>query len=209
MPRPPRNLRFARPWVEPVDPPQSPTLRQKSRHLMQPPTTSYPHGYSGNQHRSSTCVKYHFLLPIPGWAVKTCHCTRHTEHYSATNHPRGRILRVSYPGIPGTRPYPFTIDPPRLILDPASTNRRSNKEARLTGPGVFSPSHPLRHHGVRGWPAILGTRRYSYLHSAQQNFTSKAPLESLPPLDPIKGEAGNSTKGSERRTSNKPVTIPP
>jgi hypothetical protein len=125
MPRPPRNLRFARPWVEPVDPPQSPTLRQKSRHLMQPPTTSYPHGYSGNQHRSSTCVKYHFLLPIPGWAVKTCHCTRHTEHYSATNHPRGRILRVSYPGIPGTRPYPFTIDPPRLILDPASTNRRS------------------------------------------------------------------------------------
>jgi hypothetical protein len=98
---------------------------------MQPPTTSYPHGYSGNQHGSSTSVKSHFLLPIPGWAVKTCHCTRHTEHYSATDHPRGRIRRVSYPEIPGTRPYPFIIDPPRSVLDPASTNCQSNKKARL------------------------------------------------------------------------------
>jgi hypothetical protein len=71
-----------------------------------------------------------FLLPIPGWAVKTCHCTRHTEHYSTTDLPRERIRRVSYPKIPGTRPYPFTVDSPRPVLDPASTNRRSNKEAR-------------------------------------------------------------------------------
>jgi hypothetical protein len=101
-PRPPRNLRLARPWVELVDPPHSPTLRQKSKYLMQPPTTSYPHGYSNNRHGSSTSVKSHFLLPIPGWAVKTYHCTRHDEHYSATYHPRGRIRRVSYPEIPGT-----------------------------------------------------------------------------------------------------------
>jgi hypothetical protein len=130
-PRSPRNLRLARPWVEPVDPPHSPTLRQKSEHLMQPPTTFYPHGYSNNRHGSSTSVKSHFLLPIPGWAVKTYHCTRHTEHYSTTDHPRGRIRRVSYPEIPRTRPYPSTVDPPRPILDPASTNHRSNKEARL------------------------------------------------------------------------------
>jgi hypothetical protein len=84
---------------------------------MQPPTTFYPHGYSGNQHGSSTSVKSHFLLPIPGWAVKTYHYTRHAEHYSATDHPRGRIRRVSYPEIPGTRPYPFTVDPPRPGLD--------------------------------------------------------------------------------------------
>jgi hypothetical protein len=43
---------------------------------MQPPTTSYPHGYNDNQHGSSTSVKSHFLLPIPEWAVKTCHYTR-------------------------------------------------------------------------------------------------------------------------------------
>jgi hypothetical protein len=129
-PRPPRDLQLARPWVEPVDPPHSPTLIQKSKHLMQPPTTSYPHGYSGNQHGSSTSVKSHFLLPISGWAVKTYHYTRHAEHYSTTDHPQGRIRRVSYPEIPRTRPYPFTVDPPRPVLDPALIHRRSNKEAR-------------------------------------------------------------------------------
>jgi hypothetical protein len=97
---------------------------------MQLPTTSYPHGYSGNQHGSCTGVKSHFLLPIPGWTVKTCHCTHHTGHYSATNHPRVRIRQVPYPKILGTRPYPFIVDPPRPVLDPASTNHRSNKKAR-------------------------------------------------------------------------------
>jgi hypothetical protein len=98
---------------------------------MQLPTTSYPYGYIGNQHGSSTSVKSHFLLPIPRWTVKTCHCTHHTGHYSATDHPRGRIRQVSYPEIPGTRPYPFIIDLPRPVLDTASTNRRSNEKARL------------------------------------------------------------------------------
>jgi hypothetical protein len=142
-PRPPRNLRLARPWIGPVDPPHSPTLRQNSEHLMQLPTTSYPHGYSGNQHESSTSVKSHFLLPIPGWAVKTCHSTRHTGHYSATDHPRGRIRRVPYPAIPGTRPYPFTSTRPRPT---ASQTRKQGSVA--TGSEVFSPSHTLRHHDV-------------------------------------------------------------
>jgi hypothetical protein len=81
------------------------------------------------------------------------------------------------------------------------TNRQSiRKQGRCAiGPGVFSPSHPLRHHGVRGWPAILRARRYNGLYSARQNFTSKAPPVSLPPLDPIKGQAGDSTKGGEDR----------
>jgi hypothetical protein len=55
---------------------------------MRPLTTSYPHGYRDNRHGDSTSVKSHFLLSIPGWAVKTCHCTRHVEHYSATDPPR-------------------------------------------------------------------------------------------------------------------------
>jgi hypothetical protein len=97
---------------------------------MQLPTTSYPHGYSNNRHGGSTGVKSPFLLPIPGWAVKTCHCAHHTRHYSTTDHPRGRIRRVPYPTILGTRPYPFTVDPPRPALDPASTNRRSKQESK-------------------------------------------------------------------------------
>jgi hypothetical protein len=32
--------------------------------------------------------------------------------------------------IPGTRPYPFTVDPPRPDLDPVSTNRRSKQECK-------------------------------------------------------------------------------
>jgi hypothetical protein len=42
------NLRLARPRVGPFDPPYSPTLRQKSEHLMRQPTTSYHHGYNSN-----------------------------------------------------------------------------------------------------------------------------------------------------------------
>jgi hypothetical protein len=103
---------------------------------MQPPTTSYPHGYSGNQHGSSTGVKSHFLLPIPGWAVKTCHCTRHTGHYSATDHPRGIIRQVPYLAIPGTRPYPFIVDPPRPGLDQPPVKQES-KACMLQDPESF------------------------------------------------------------------------
>jgi hypothetical protein len=60
--------------------------------------------------------------------VKTCHCTCHTMHYSTTDHPRGRIRRVPYPAIPGTWPYPFTVNPPRPVIDPVSTNRRTKQE---------------------------------------------------------------------------------
>jgi hypothetical protein len=143
-----------------------------------------PHGYNNNQRGSSTSVKSHFLLPISGWEVKTSHCTHHTMHYFATDHPRGRIRQRPYPAIPGTRPYPFTVDPPRPVLDPASTHRRSTRKKgrRDTEPGVFSPSHPLRHHGVQEWSAILRARRYSSLHIIRQNFTSKTPPVSLPPL---------------------------
>jgi hypothetical protein len=124
-PRPPRYLRLARPWVKPVDPPHSPTLRQKSKHLMQPPTTFYPHGYNNYQYGSSTSVKSYFLLPIPEWAVKTCHCTCHTERYSTTDPPRGRIRRVSYPEISGARPYPFPVNPPRPGLDQPPVNEKA------------------------------------------------------------------------------------
>jgi hypothetical protein len=68
------------------------------------------------------------------------------------------------------------IHSPSTYLDPASTNHRSTKMRGLhaTGSEVFSLSHPLCHHSVRGWSAILGARCYSSSHSARQNFTSKA-----------------------------------
>jgi hypothetical protein len=124
MPQLSRNLRLARPGVRPLDPPYLPTLRQKLEHLMRLPTTSYPYGYNNNRHGGSTGVKSYFLLPIPGWEVKTYHCTHHTMHYFATDHPRGRIRQGPYPTILGTRPYPLTVDPPRPVLDPTSTPPR-------------------------------------------------------------------------------------
>jgi hypothetical protein len=132
-------------------------------------------------------------------------------HYFATDHPRGRIRQGSYPVILGTRPYPFTVDPPRPVLDPASTHRRSTrkKDRHDTEPRVFSPSHPLRHHGVRGWPAILRARRYNSLHSVRQNFTSKdtpgVPASSYP----IKGQAGSSTKGGTTNNRRRKISLHP
>jgi hypothetical protein len=107
---------------------------------------------------------------------KACTPLDHVGHCSATDPPRGRIRRVSYPEIPGARPYPFPVDPRRPVLDPTSTNRRSTKKQGLhaTGPGVFSPSHPLCHHGVRGWPAIPGEVATAASTALDKNFTSKA-----------------------------------
>jgi hypothetical protein len=84
---------------------------------MRLPTTSYRHGYSSNRHGSSAGVKSHLLPPIPGWEVKTCHCTHHTAYYFATDHPRGRIRQGPYPTILEIRPYP-------PVLDPSSTQPR-------------------------------------------------------------------------------------
>jgi hypothetical protein len=84
---------------------------------MRLPVTSYRHGYSCDRRRNSTSVKSHFLLPIPGWEVKTCHYTHHTAHCFATDNPRGRIRQGPYPTISGIRPYP-------PVLDPASTQPR-------------------------------------------------------------------------------------
>jgi hypothetical protein len=61
-----------------------------------------------------------FLPSIPGWEVKTCHCTHHTVHYFATDHPRGR---GPYPAIPETRPYPLTLDPASIRPRPTASQQ--------------------------------------------------------------------------------------
>jgi hypothetical protein len=77
---------------------------------MRLPTTFYHHGYSCDRRRSNAGVSSHFLLPIPGWKVKTCHYTHLIAHCFVTNHPRGRIRQGPYPTISGIRPYPPVLD---------------------------------------------------------------------------------------------------
>jgi hypothetical protein len=90
-----------------------------------------------HQHGSSTSVKSHFLLPILGWAVKTCHCTRHAGHCSTTDPPRDKTRRVSYPEIPGARPYPSHVDPPQPGLDQPPVNKGA-RPARHKTRGLFT-----------------------------------------------------------------------
>jgi hypothetical protein len=98
---------------------------------------------------------------------------------------------------------------PRPSLDPASTYHRSAGRKGRCGIGleVFSPSRPLRHHGVRGWSAIPGARRYSHLYRDRQNF--KTPPGVLASSHPIKGR-GRALQGarmkqdvSKKRSANK------
>jgi hypothetical protein len=101
---------------------------------------------------------------------------------------------------------------PRPILDLASTQRWSagRKGRRGTGLRVFSPSPPRRHHGVQGWPAIPGARRYSHLYRDRQNFTLRHPRRPGLLL-PYKKAGQGSTRGQEKQnertkqdTSQKP-----
>jgi hypothetical protein len=88
---------------------------------------------------------------------------------------------------------------PQPGLDPASTYHRSagRKGRHGTGLEVFSPSHPLCHHGVRGWPTIPRVRRYSHLYRDRQNFTSRLPrCPGL--LLPYKRVGQGSTRGEGR-----------
>jgi hypothetical protein len=84
-------------------------------------------------------------------------------------------------------------------LDLASTYHRSagRKDRRGTGLRVFSPSRPLHHHGVRGWPAIPRARRYSRLYRDRQNFTSRLPRRPGLLL-PYKRTGQGSTRGDGR-----------
>jgi hypothetical protein len=93
---------------------------------------------------------------------------------------------------------------PRPVLDPASTYHQSARRKGRRGIGleVFSPSHPLCHHGVRGWPAIPGARRNSHLYRDRQNFTSRLPRVPASSY-PIKGRA-RALQGGTDEARRKP-----
>jgi hypothetical protein len=173
-----QNLRLARPRVGSLDPLYSPTMRQKSEHLMRLSTISYRHGYSCDRRGSNAGVRSHFLPRHPGMGGENL--SLFTPYHTLFCHrsPSREDTTKSVPHDLGdsalsARPRPR----PRPGLDPASTHHRSagRKGQRGTGLRVFSPSHPLRHHGVQGWPAIPRAHCYSHLYRDRQNFTSKHP----------------------------------
>jgi hypothetical protein len=96
---------------------------------------------------------------------------------------------------------------PRPGLDQPMIKTRM-QGLRDTGPEIFSPSHPLCHHGVQGWPAILEARRYSNLHSVRQNFTSKAPRRPcllLPYKRAGRGLYKGLAENGQKKTSHLPT----
>jgi hypothetical protein len=78
--RPPANLRLARPRVGALDPLHSPTLRQKTEHLMRLPATIYRHGYNCDRCGNNADVSPHCFTAHPVMGGETCHCAHLTTH---------------------------------------------------------------------------------------------------------------------------------
>jgi hypothetical protein len=143
--------------------------------------------------------------------VKTCHCTRHTIHYSATNHPRGRIRQVLYPAIPGTRPYSSIIDPPRPILDPASTHERSKQECKACVTQDPESFHRLILYVAMvsrdGWPFSrhIATTASTAIDKTSPQRHPRCPCLLLP----YKRAGRRLYKGGRTTDDEKPFFIPP
>jgi hypothetical protein len=102
-----KNLQLAQSWVDPVDPVEpadtsSPTYLQTKVKVFNATANHFlPTWLQHRQYRSGTSVKSRFLPPIPGWAVKTCHCTHHVGYCSAIDAPSRHKTRPSHPGFLG------------------------------------------------------------------------------------------------------------
>jgi hypothetical protein len=98
---------------------------------------------------------------------------------------------------------------PRPNLD-AQRSLTGKKGRRGTELRVISPSHPRRHHGVQGWPAIPRARRYNPSYRDRQNITSRL-SGVLASSYPIKGQARTLQGDTDSRqyTSPKPSASNP
>jgi hypothetical protein len=175
---------------------------------MQPSTTSYHHGYNSYRRGSNSGVKSYFLLPIPGWEVKTCHCTHHTVHYFATDHPRGRIRQGPYSTISGIRPYPPVLD--LATTRPRPTIGQQGEKADVAhDSGSF---HRLVLYVTmvsrdgRPFPGHVATTTSTGIDKTSQRHPRRPCL-----LLPYKRAGRGSTTSNEQRTTDneKPVSIPP
>jgi hypothetical protein len=132
-------------------------------------------------------------------------------HYSATDHPRGRIRQVPYPAILGTRPYPSTIDPPRPVLDPASTHRLSKQESK-----ACVTQDPESFHRLILYVTMVSRncRPFSrHVATAASTAFDKTSPQRHPRrpclLLPYKRAGRGLYKGGRTTDDEKPVTIPP
>jgi hypothetical protein len=167
--------RAGQPWVEPADPSSPTYLHTKVKAFNAIANHFLPMWLQHRQHESSTGVKSCFLLPIPGWAVKTYHCTRHAGYCSTidtpSRHNTTTIVSWDFWGtalsIPRQPPSPTS----RPGLDQSPVNKRTMPTRPLaTRPRVFHCPIPNVTMVPRGWPAIPRARRYSNPHKRPSNL---------------------------------------
>jgi hypothetical protein len=105
------------------------------------------------------------------------------------------------------------IHSPSTHLDPSSTRPRptagQQRSLHATGSGGFSLSHPVHHHGVQDGRPFSEHVTTTASTSLDKTSSLRRPPTSLPPLDPIKGKAGDSTKGDRRRDGQAKISHHP
>jgi hypothetical protein len=136
---------------------------------------------------------------------ESCHYTHLTVHCLPSITLEGGYDKASIPQSRGFGITRSTSTRPRPNLD--AQHSSTGKEGRYgTAFWVILSSHPLRHHGVQGWPTVPRARRYSHLNRDRQNITSGLP--GVPASSyPIKGQA-RALQQRQKTTSNRPHTSP-
>jgi hypothetical protein len=155
---------------------------------MQLPATTYRHGCNQGRRGSNASVSPHCFAVHPVMGGEACHCARLTVHCTSPVTLEGRYDKARIPQSLGFGLiYPVSTRPrPSLDASHSSTGKEGWHGAALR---VTTASHPLRHHGVQGWPSIPRARRYSHLNRDRQNIISRLPAV-LASSRPIKGQAG-------------------
>jgi hypothetical protein len=155
---------------------------------MRLPAPTYQHGCNQDRRGSNAGVSPHCFTAHLVMGGETCHYAHLTVHCLSSvtlegGYDKGRIPRSRGFGL-----IHLVSTRPRPNLD--ALHSSTGKEGRYgTVLRVISSSHPRRHHGVRGWPAILRARRYNRSYRDRQNITSRLPGD-LASSYPIKRQAG-------------------
>jgi hypothetical protein len=158
------------------------------------------HGRNRDRHGSNAGVSPQCFTAHPVIGDETCHYTHLTVHYLSSV-----TLEVGYDKArtPQSRGFGLihlvsTQPRPNLDAQRSSTEKGGRHGTALR---VISPSHPLRHHDVWGWPAIPRARRHSHSYRDRQNVTSGLPGV-LASSYPIKGQAGALQRGRRQKITD-------
>jgi hypothetical protein len=138
--------------------------------------------------------------------VKTCHCTRHTKHYSPLTPLEGEYNEYRALKFPGLG----LIHSPSTHLDLAMTRPRPST-GQQRGEAYMPQDLGSFHHLILYVTMVSGDGRPFSEHVATAAPTAldktsllRHPPSSLPHLDPIKGQAGDSTKRRTRKNESSP-----